>query len=84
MHYGNDVDAGEEALAIQDEQADVQDVLDVNMDDYEEMLLNEPEIEHLVAEQADVQDGGDAVDAWNFMCWAKCRDEKWGPFTSWV
>ena len=55
------------------------------MDEFEQQVLEQPVEEQNVVElEPDLQLEGDAVDAWNYTCWAKCRDEAWGPFTSWI
>ena len=49
------------------------------MDEFEQQVLEQPVEEQNVVElEPDLQLEGDAVDAWNYTCWAKCRDEAWG------
>ena len=86
---GNDVDVGaDEHPALEDVAVDEPDAdVSINIEEFENLLDidDEAPAPDAAAGSKDHLDmSGPEVDAFNHVCWARCRDESWGPFTSWV
>ena len=84
---GNDVDAG--ALEVEDAPLALQDDNEVGIEEFEAMLQQQPALADDVvpapaAAAVAANRHDDTVDAFNHEMWAKCRDEAWGPFVTWI